>query len=46
MTDFKMVPLAGLEPAHSQGIADFESAASTNFTTGACYMVIFLSLTF
>ncbi len=24
-----MVPLAGLEPAHSQGVTDFESVAST-----------------
>jgi site-specific DNA recombinase len=32
--DSVMVPLAGLEPAHLS-ILDFESSASTNFTTGA-----------
>lgn len=35
-----MVPLAGLEPARPKRAADFESAASTNFTTGAHNMPI------
>ena len=30
-----MVPLAGIEPALPKEL-DFESSASTNFTTGAC----------
>lgn len=32
-----MVPEAGLEPAHIS-ILDFESSASTNFTTQAHYL--------
>lgn len=32
--DWEMVPLAGLEPALRKEL-DFESSASTNFTTGA-----------
>jgi hypothetical protein len=32
--ELKMVPLAGLEPAFLSEL-DFESSASTNFTTGA-----------
>ena len=31
-----MVPLAGIEPALLAEL-DFESSASTNFTTGACH---------
>jgi hypothetical protein len=32
--EVRMVPLAGLEPARLAAL-DFESSASTNFTTGA-----------
>ncbi len=34
--NFRVVPEAGLEPAHIS-ILDFESSASTNFTTQAHY---------
>ncbi len=34
----EVVPLAGLEPALLAEL-DFESSASTNFTTGACTRV-------
>lgn len=37
-----MVPLAGLEPARPKRTADFESAASTNFTTGAKNLAILI----
>jgi hypothetical protein len=33
--DFSMVPEAGIEPARTCGPLDFESSASTNFTTPA-----------
>ena len=35
----KLVPLAGLEPARLAAV-DFESTASTNFTTGAVFAVL------
>lgn len=33
----RMVPVAGLEPAHPKAV-DFESTASTNFATLAIYV--------
>ena len=32
---FRLVPEVGIEPTRSQGPVDFESTASTNFTTPA-----------
>jgi hypothetical protein len=34
---FMLVPEVGIEPTRAQGPEDFESSASTNFTTPACY---------